>query len=104
MLAACHGHRKRESRVVIPTQASAPATGTSHITFSHLFDASLAEGGDPGSLTADQRLIEATFDVLLADPRDECPGGLGLPAPCRGHLTGSFQFYYERGQPAQAFP
>jgi hypothetical protein len=79
-------------------------TGTSTITFQHIFDASLANGGDPGSLTADQRLIQATFDVLLADPRDMCPGGLGPPAPCRGHLTGSFQFYFERGKPAQAFP
>ena len=79
-------------------------TGTSWISFSHLFDASLAEGGDPGSLSADQRNIQATFDVLLADPRDECSGGLGPPPPCRGHLTGSFQFYFERGKPAQAFP
>lgn len=79
-------------------------TGTSTITFQHIFDATLADGGDPGSLTAEQRLIEATFDVLLADPRDECSGGLGPPPPCRGHLTGSFQFYFERGKPAQAFP
>ena len=79
-------------------------TGTSTITFQHLFDASLAEGGDPGSLSADQRNIQATFDVLLADPRDECAGGLGPPPACRGHLTGSFQFYFERGKPAQAFP
>jgi hypothetical protein len=84
--------------------AAPAATGSSTITFNHLFDASLAEGGDPGALTADQRLIDATFDVLLADPRDECPGGLGPPAPCRGHLTGSFRFYFERGTPAQAFP
>ena len=79
-------------------------TATSTITFSHLFDASLAMGGDPGSLSADERLIEATFDVVLGDPRDECSGGIGPPAPCRGHLTGSFQFYFERGKPAQAFP
>jgi hypothetical protein len=81
-----------------------PATGTSTITFQHIFDASLAKGGDPGSLTADQRLIDATFDVVLGDPRDECSGGLGPPPPCRGHLTGSFRFYFERGKPAQAFP
>lgn len=79
-------------------------TGTSTITFQSLFDASLADGGDPGSLTAGQRLIQATFDVLLADPRDECSGGIGPPPPCRGHLTGAFQFYFERGKPAQAFP
>jgi hypothetical protein len=79
-------------------------TGTSTITFQHLFDASLADGGDPGSLSADQRDIQVTFDVLLADPRDECSGGLGPPPPCRGHLTGAFQFYFERGKPAQPFP
>ncbi len=79
-------------------------TGTSTITFQALFDATLADGGDPGALSAGQRLIQATFDVLLADPRDECSGGVGPPPPCRGHLTGSFQFYFERGKPAQAFP
>jgi hypothetical protein len=79
-------------------------TGTSTITFQSIFDARLANGGDPGSLSAKQRNIQATFDVLLVDPRDECAGGLGPPPPCRGHLTGSFQFYFERGKPAQAFP
>lgn len=79
-------------------------TGGSTITFSSIFDATLAEGGDPGALSAGQRLIQGTFDVLLADPRDECSGGIGPPPPCRGHLTGAFQFYFERGKPAQAFP
>ncbi len=85
---------------------SAPVvpTGTSSITFQALFDATLAGDGDPGSLSASERLIQATFDVLLADPRDECAGGIGPSPPCRGHLTGSFQFYFERGKPAQAFP
>jgi hypothetical protein len=81
-----------------------PATGTSTITFQHLFDASLANGGDPGGLSADDRLTEATFDVLLGDPRDQCAGDMGPPPACRGHLTGSFRFYFERGKPAQAFP
>jgi len=89
------------------TPAQVP-TGTSTITFQHIFDATLAGDGDPGSLSASERLTQATFDVLLADPRDECPGGvgpgIGPPPPCRGHLTGSFQFYFERGKPAQAFP
>jgi len=83
---------------------TAVPTGTSTITFQHIFDATLADGGDPGSVSADQRLIQATFDVLLADPRDECSGGLGPAPPCRGHLTGSFRFYFERGKPAQPFP
>lgn len=81
-----------------------PATGGSTITFQHIFDASLANGGDPGSLSADQRLTQATFDVLLGDPRQQCPVGTGPPPPCEGHLTGSFSFYFERGKPAQAFP
>ncbi len=75
-----------------------PAVGKSTITFSSLFD------GNPDEGDADKRLTEATFDVYLADPRDECPGGVGPPPPCRGHLQGSFRFYFERGQPAQAFP
>ncbi len=81
-----------------------PPSGSSTITFQSLFDASEAGYGDPGSLSAEQRLIEATFDILLGDPRDECSGGIGPPPPCRGHLTGSFRFYFERGKPAQAFP
>lgn len=81
-----------------------PAIGTSTITFAHIFDASLANGGDPGSLTAEQRLTQATFEVELTDPRDMCPGGIGPPPPSRGHLSGSFRFYFERGKPAQAFP
>jgi hypothetical protein len=81
-----------------------PATGSSTITFQHIFDASLANGGDPGSLSAEQRLTQATFDVLLGDPRMQCPGSTGPPPACEGHLTGSFSFYFERGKPAQAFP
>jgi len=84
--------------------ASPPTLGPSTITFEHLFDVSLANGGDPGGLSAGQRLIQAHFDVLLGDPREECPGNMGPPAPCHGRLKGSFSFYFERGTPAQAFP
>lgn len=75
-----------------------PPSRKSTITFQHLFN------GDPEEPDADKRLSEATFDVYLADPRELCPGGLGPAPPCRGHIQGSFRFYFERGKPAQAFP
>lgn len=87
---------------VCPTSANAtiPAvtTAASTITFYHLFN------GIPEESDAAKRLTEAKFDVYLADPREICPGGLGPPPHCRGHLTGSFRFIFERGRPAQRFP
>ncbi len=71
---------------------------SSTITFTHIFN------GDPDEPSAQERLTDATFDVYLVDPRDVCPGGLGAPPRCRGHLTGKFKFYFERGRPAQPFP
>jgi hypothetical protein len=73
-------------------------TGTSTIVFSSLFD------GNPAETNAQQRLSDAQFDLYFADPREVCPGGLGPPPRCRGHLTGYFRFYFENGQPAQPFP
>jgi len=70
----------------------------STITFQSLFD------GNEDESSAAQRLTQATFAIYLADPRDACPGGLGPPPPCRGFLTGQFQFYFERGRPGQPFP
>lgn len=89
-----------------PAEGSPPDGGTlvgppsarSRITFTHLFS------GNPEESDADERLTEASFDVYLADPRDACPGVSGPPPPCRGHLTGSFKFYFQRGRPAQPFP
>jgi hypothetical protein len=78
--------------------AAPGAVATSTITFNSLFD------GNPAESDAKQRLTDATFDFYLADPREICPGGLGPPPRCRGHLTGSFHFYFERGKPAQPFP
>jgi hypothetical protein len=72
--------------------------GTSSIVFNHLFD------GNPNESDASKRLTDATFDFYLADPREICSGGLGPPPPCRGHLSGNFHFYFERGRPAQPFP
>ena len=72
--------------------------GQSTIVFNSLFD------GNADEENAAARLTDATFEFFLADPRDGCPGGLGPPPPCRGHLTGNFHFYFQRGRPAQPFP
>jgi hypothetical protein len=72
--------------------------GRSSITFSHLFN------GNPTEPDAAERRNTAAFRVYLADPREICPGGLGPPPRCRGFLEGSFDFYFERGRPAQPFP
>ena len=79
--------------------SSGPAPiGQSTITFQSLFD------GNPEESDAAQRLTQANFEFYLVDPREMCPGGLGPPPPCRGHITGSFRFYFDRGSPAQPFP
>ena len=78
--------------------AAALPIGNSTITFQHLFN------GNPDETDAQERLTQGTFDVVLADPRNICPGGIGPPVACQGHLTGSFNFYFERGRPAQPFP
>jgi hypothetical protein len=78
--------------------ASTGGTGVSTITFWSLFD------GNPDEANANERLTQADFDFYIADPGDICPGGLGPPPRCQGHLTGSFKFYFQRGQPAQPFP
>jgi len=109
------------------------------ITFDHLFS------GDRNENNAEERLTQAHFDALVADPRDATV----LPSPSPGaaptadggadsgaltdagvaaasdagtvityggsvtvefavhqtsHVTGDFQFYFQRGQPAQPFP
>ncbi len=90
------------SAIPVATRCSATApaatTGKSTITFGSLFN------GNPGEANAKERLTDANFDVYLADPREVCPGGNGPPPPCRGHLQGSFRFYFSRSRPAQAFP
>ena len=83
-----------------PNQA-APAgvgSGKSRIAFTYVFDGKVDEPQAAARLTA------GCFDVYLADPRDVAPGGLGPPPPCRGHIRGSFNFYFERGRPSQPFP
>jgi hypothetical protein len=65
------------------------------IRFRSLWNGKATETSD------EDRLIDADFDVELADPRELT--STGKPANV-SRLTGSFRFYFERGQPAQAFP
>lgn len=70
------------------------------ITFSALHN------GEPNEKKKD-RLIEAEFDVLMADPRGVIPDAAtasGYSHPEASRVTGWFRFYHRRGQPAQAFP
>jgi hypothetical protein len=78
--------------------SNAGGIGQSWILFRSLADANPDEGN------AEDRLTDADFELFLADPREICPGGLGPPPPCRGHVSGTFKFYFDRGRPAQAFP
>jgi hypothetical protein len=83
-----------------PTKES-PAgigSGRSVIAFTSVANGKLDEE------TAAERLTAGCFDVYLTDPRDGSPGGLGPPPRCRGHIKGTFSFFFERGRPAQPFP
>ena len=73
-------------------------SGKSLISFTYVFDGKVDEP------QAGERLTAGCFDVYLADPRDVAPGGLGPPPRCRGHIRGSFSFFFERGRPSQPFP
>ena len=70
-----------------------------------LFSLALSGCGKP---TAAERLNAGCFDIYLADPRDAPAvgenGAKAAPPLCRGHLRGSFSFFFERGRPAQPFP
>jgi hypothetical protein len=89
-----------------PAQGCAPGkaapagvgTGKSTIAFTAISNGKLDEE------TAAERLNAGCFDVYLADPREAQPGGQGPPPPCRGHIRGSFSFFFERGRPSQPFP
>jgi hypothetical protein len=59
------------------------------------------------------RLTEAEFTARFADPRDltpgehtaECDADIDADTDCPiSVVTGSFSFYFQRGQPAQPFP
>lgn len=67
------------------------------ITFKKLFS------GDPNETNGDDRLTEASFDAFFADPRDAAVDGTFDDAAL-SQVVGWFKFYFQRGQPAQAFP
>lgn len=68
------------------------------ITFDALFSGDLREND------AEEKRSEGRFDVIIGDPRDAPPGGGPIPTERSSRLTGSFRFYFQRGQPAQPFP
>jgi len=69
------------------------------IMFTSLFS------GDPNEAAADAKLTEAVFEVMVGDPQDapDEPGGM-IPENRQTKLQGYFNFYFQRGQPAQPFP
>jgi len=69
------------------------------VTFDELFS------GDENERTGSDKLTDATFDVMVGDPRDAPLTGedAGI-VPNQSHLQGRFRFFFERGQPAQPFP
>lgn len=71
------------------------------ITFDSLFS------GDITERSSEDRQIEATFDVIFADPRDIVAGGTSvedIPTELQSRVIGSMSFLFRRGQPAQPFP
>jgi hypothetical protein len=68
------------------------------VTFSALFS------GDPNESSGSEKLTEASFDVVVANPRDAAPGSTTVPAEKSSALQGAFRFHFVRGQPAQPFP
>jgi hypothetical protein len=72
-------------------------TGKSLISFTSVANGNIDEE------TAAERLNAGCFDVYFADPRESPPPG-DAPPPCRGHIRGTFSFFFERGRPAQPFP
>lgn len=72
-----------------------------HIAFESLFD------GDPNEKDAVNKHTIASFeDVVVGDPRDAPPyhQASEIPLDRQTKLQGTFEFYFERGQPGQPFP
>lgn len=67
------------------------------IRFSSLFS------GDTREKRADDRLTEAEFSAVFADPRKLSPEEAPDP-DLLSVVTGRFRFFFQRGQPAQPFP
>lgn len=77
------------------TTTPTPVLGKSKMIFTHLPNGKIDEAN------AEERLVDGSFDLYFADPREAC---YPSPPPCRGHLSGRFNFYFSRGRPQQAFP
>lgn len=58
--------------------------------------------GDPNEGDADERLTDASFDAVFADPR-QLAGEDGEDPKYQSRVTGHFRFFFQRGQPAQPF-
>lgn len=70
------------------------------IRFSSLFSGDINEG------SADNRLTDATFTASFADPRelaDVPEADVVARSAVTSTVTGSFRFFFQRGQPSQPF-
>ena len=77
-------------------QNSATYSVGGSITFNSIFS------GDPNEKDSDARLTDATFNVQFADPR-ELVDAIDPAAVTSSDVTGKFNFFFQRGQPAQPF-
>jgi hypothetical protein len=68
------------------------------MTFSSLFS------GDPSEREGSEKLTEASFDVMVGDPRDAAEGTRDIPAEKLSPLQGYLRFQFVRGEPGQPFP
>ena len=60
--------------------------------------------GDPNETSGAEKFTDATFDVMMADPRELDPETKLVPSESKSPLSGWFQFHFQRGQPGQPFP
>jgi hypothetical protein len=67
------------------------------ITFHALFS------GDRNEENAEERLTDAEFSAVFADPR-RMGSDPQANAELQSQVNGHFRFYFQRGQPAQPFP
>lgn len=60
--------------------------------------------GDPNETSGAEKFTDASFEVMMADPREIDPMTKLIPDDKKSPLTGWFQFHFQRGQPGQPFP
>lgn len=81
-------------------QSSTIYSTAGSITFRSLFS------GDLEETDAEARLTDANFEATFADPRLLSPSSThAIPedVDVQSQVSGSFRFYFQRGQPAQPF-